>query len=265
MFSLSDVEEALHRLYIADPKATLRREDRKKVTEVAAMLSEIERLLGNSAKGKSIRIVDAAAGKAYVGLLAAELVLARRACSGQLTIIERDNARADSCRLAAAALRAPGVDITVEEADVATASVWPAEPDLVVALHACGPAADTIIEQAVLTRARHLLLAPCCTSKSVSAGPFAARLASAMGLPRHAEVRRRFIQSVVDAGRTLILEAAGYETEVVAFVPPTVTPHNLLWRSRRVVEPHRMAEAKASLAQLTSTVSAPAQIQIQIE
>jgi hypothetical protein len=29
-----------------------------------------------------------------------------------------------------------------------------------------------------------------------------------------------------------------------------VTPHNLLWRGRRMREPHRMAEAAAQLARL---------------
>jgi hypothetical protein len=52
----------------------------------------------------------------------------------------------------------------------------------------------------------------------------AERHAEQLGLPRHAEVRRRFIQSIVDAERTLRLEAAGWQTTVVSFVAPTVTP-----------------------------------------
>ena len=44
------------------------------------------------------------------------------------------------------------------------------------------------------------------------------------------------IQSLIDAERTWLLEAAGYETEVDEFVGSTVTPHNLLWRSRLVGE-----------------------------
>jgi hypothetical protein len=67
-----------------------------------------------------------------------------------------------------------------------------------------------------------------------------------LGIPPHAPVRRRFIQAMVDAERTWRLEAAGYETEVVEFVGATLTPHNLLWRSRLVKEPARMAAAHAS-------------------
>jgi len=37
---------------------------------------------------------------------------------------------------------------------------------------------------------------------------------------------------------------------VVPFAPPTVTPHGLLWRARRVGEPGRMQKAAADLARL---------------
>jgi hypothetical protein len=47
------------------------------------------------------------------------------------------------------------------------------------------------------------------------------------------------------------LEAAGYETEVVEFVSPSVTPQNLLWRARFVGEEHRMNAARQALKRLT--------------
>ena len=80
--------------------------------------------------------------------------------------------------------------------------------------------------------------------------PLAEAHAERIGVPRHAEVRRRFVMSLIDAERTLRLEAAGWETTVAALVPPTVTPHNLLWRARRMREPQRMREAAAHLARL---------------
>ena len=49
---------------------------------------------------------------------------------------------------------------------------------------------------------------------------------------------------------TLRLESAGYLTEVMEFVAPTVTPHNLLWRARRMGEPNRMQEAARQRARL---------------
>jgi hypothetical protein len=246
MITISAVEEALHRLYIGIGTASLRKEDRKKAAELTGLLAEIERILKEGKSSRPIHLVDAAAGKAYVGLLAAEFFLAR----GQVTMIEREAGRAAACREAAKKAQAGQVRFTVVQREVADAGAWPDKPDVVVALHACGPAADAIAERAVACGARHLLLVPCCTSKGVIAARLATHHAEALGLPRHAEIRRRFIQAIVDAERTLRLEAAGYETNVVSFVAPTHTPHNLLWRARRANEPVRMAEAARKLERL---------------
>jgi hypothetical protein len=250
MATLSDVLAALHRLYIGAGAASLRKEDRKKAAELTGLLAEIEHILKGVKSDRPIHLVDAAAGKAYVGLLAAEFLLTRGPGRSQVTMIERETGRAAACREAVARVRAEQVDFTVVQSEVADPAAWPDEPDVVVALHACGPAADTIAERAVACRTRHLLLVPCCTSEGVTAARLATHHAEALGLPRHAEVRRRFIQSIVDAERTLRLEAAGYETNVVAFVAPTHTPHNLVWRARRVGEPVRMAEAARRLQRL---------------
>ena len=104
-----------------------------------------------------------------------------------------------------------------------------------------------------------LLLVPCC---------YGAHPATSSTLPHHAIpgqvlagafvdllppqglVGRRFAQAIVDAERTLRLEAGGFAVDVVEFVAATVTPHNLLWRARRVDEPPRRARATTTLARL---------------
>jgi hypothetical protein len=197
-------------------------------------------------------LVDAAAGKSYVGLLAAKLVIEARGGAARVVTLERDQARVETSRLAAARL-ASSIPIECRVADVASPQAWPEAASLVTALHACGPAADAIIDQAIATGARQVLLVPCCTSASVAAAEPGELQARRLGIPRHAPVRRRFMQAMVDAERTLRLEAAGYETEVVEFVAPTITPHNLLWRSRLVGEPTRMEGARQRMARLRDT------------
>ncbi|MFT3764656.1 MAG: methyltransferase [Minicystis sp.] len=238
MITAPIVEQALDRLFIAAEGATLRREDRKKAVEVAALLGELRRA---GARGT---FVDAAAGKAYVGLLAVDLLGVT-----DLRVIERDPTRAESCRVAAAKL-SPSARVDVRAGDVADASLWPEAPHAVVALHACGPASDAILDAAVRARARWLFLVPCCYGAAIPFAAAAEATADRLGLPRHAEIRRRMLASLVDAERTLRLEAAGYETTVVPFVAPTVTGHNLLWRARRMNEPVRMREAAERLARL---------------
>ena len=107
------------------------------------------------------------------------------------------------------------------------------------ALHACGPASDAVLDRAIASHAQHILVVPCCTGNAVREMAIARKAADTIGIPRHSAVRRTFLESWIASERTLRLEAAGYETEVVPFVPETVTPYNLLWRARRVGEPRR--------------------------
>jgi hypothetical protein len=244
--AVADVERWLDVLYIAATGAGLRTEDRRKACEVSALLDEVAREVARRAKREPMVLVDAAAGKSYVGLLAAKLVLESSGASASVVTIERDVRRVSASRVAAGRL-ACTLPIDCRLGDVGDPDVWPASPTIVTALHACGPAADAIIGQAIASRARTLLLVPCCTGRAVDAAARAERRAAALAIPRHAPVRRRFIQAMVDAERTWRLEAAGYETEVVEFVAATVTPHNLLWRARFVGEPFRTAAAARAL------------------
>jgi hypothetical protein len=234
---VTDVERFLHRVYIAAEGTRLRDEDRKKARELSALLDEIARA------GRRAAIVDAAAGHAYAGLAAASLLGGVE----RLTIIERDEARAARAAAAAAAL---GIAAECRTGDVSDETLWPGSPDLVVALHACGPAADAVLDRAIAAGARRLLLVPCCYSHALEFGGAAERMVDSLSIPEHAELRRPIVQSLVDADRTLRLERAGYEVELVAFVPKSITPHNLLFRARRMNDPTRMRAAAERHARL---------------
>lgn len=238
--------EWLKRLYVAAPEAGLRREDLKKAVEVTALLNEIRRWLGHLSSSAELVMMDAAAGKSYVGLLAAKLLFEPLKLPAKVILIERDPSRVAK---SLDALRILDTRIPVEcrTGDVGSEDLWPAQPSLVTALHACGVASDRVIERAIGSRAKTLLLVPCCLAKDVPAAARAECRADREAVPRQAPVRRRYVQACVDSERTLRLEAAGYHTEVVELVSPTVTPQNLLWRARRVCEPVRMAKAQSAL------------------
>jgi hypothetical protein len=239
---VADVERWLDSLYVAADGASLRAEDRRKARQVAAMLDEVARAVARVSRRTPLVLVDAAAGKSYLGLLAAKLLLEPADRAARVVTIERDEARVAASLRALARLHTT-VDVTCLAADVADHAAWPDKPSIVVALHACGPAADAVIDRVIASGARSLLLVPCCTSRGVVAAARAEDEAARLGIPPHAPVKRRFIQAMVDAERTVRLESAGYQTEVVEFVGATVTPHNLLWRARLVKEPIRMAAA----------------------
>jgi hypothetical protein len=228
---LERVEAALHALYVAVDGARLREEDRRKAVEVAAMLDEVARLR------RDALLVDAAAGKGYVGLLALELLGFER-----VHLIEREPVRAEATRVLASKRFGTG-RCTVSTGDVSDREAWPEDPDAIVALHACGVASDHVIDAAIRSHTRWLMLVPCCYGSDVTHAALAEEQAERVGIPRHPEIRRRFVQAWIDSERTLRLEASGYETTALALVAPTVTPHNLLLRARRSGEPRRAHDA----------------------
>jgi Methyltransferase domain len=242
------VEEAMHRLWVCDPKGRLRRDDLRKAAEITGFLAEIHLVLGRFGK-RPIRFFDAAAGKAYVGLLAAEMLFNDERRDVSVITLEREPLRVAASRDAAGRVRSRA-RIECLEGDVADASHWRSGTSIVAGLHACGGASDAIIERAIESRVECLLLVPCCTGQSVAAMARAEALAEHLAIPRQAPVRRRFLQAIVDAERTFRLEAAGYRTEVVEFVAPTVTPHNLLFRAILTHDEGRAERAQEGLSKL---------------
>lgn len=234
-FDSDEVGGVLHRLFIAREGTSLRKEDVQKARELASILSELSRLKNGA------HLLDAAAGKSSVGLIAAELLPI-----GALTVIERDPARVAACRDAITRLTRT-LPISIVEGDVD--SEWP-RVDAVVALHACGHASDSVIDRTIASQPPFLFLVPCCYGADI---PFMARaleLADAHGAMQQ-NIRRRIALSLIDLERTLRLEAAGYDVEAHDFVGATITPHNLLIRARRTRSESRMRRAAERLRALS--------------
>jgi hypothetical protein len=203
-------------------------------------LAEVDAALRAVSASRERLLVDAAAGRGYVSLLATRLILQGRRF--RWWVIEREERRARACA------ELSGGAFEVRCAGVEDPQAWPLEqPDLVIALHACGPAADAVIERAAAAQARSLLLVPCCVSKASSGHAEAVTQADSLQITKQSPVRRRFLESVIASRRTLRLEAHGYLTEVVEFCPASVTPQNLMWRARLQRNAVRMRRAAWAL------------------
>lgn len=235
------IARVMHRLFIEEERATLRREDNKKARELEGLIARLSRIK------KGAHLVDAAAGKSSVGLVAAEMLPI-----GRLTILERDPKRVAAANAAAKRVR-DGVVIDVRQCDVADSRAFPEDVDAVVALHACGAAADLVMSAAVERRARQLFVAPCCPAKSAAVRTRADTFVKGLGFVADDLLRRRIADNVVHLERKLRLEAAGYQADIEEFAAPTITPHNLLFIARRTRSAVRMKRAEDRLAALAAS------------
>lgn len=249
---LEDLRVMIHLGWIGAAGTTLRREDEKKARELVGFLREAKFLIDSfaGARARTMRalvIVDAAAGKGYVGVALA------RAHAGEgvaVIALERDAGRVEAIRHACTALGVPLERVDARVADVSESEAWPASPDVVVSLHACGDATDRVIDRTIASGARSLLVAPCCVARELPAAQRAKARAARDGLDRHGELRRRFVEAYVLGERVLTLESAGYRVELVPFAAPTVTPYNVAIRATVSREPERIARTSKALARL---------------
>lgn len=100
---------------------------------------------------------------------------------------------------------------------------------LVMALHACDTATDDAIAWAIKSRAKAILVAPCChheINREI-------KPASANWEPlfRHGIMKERFADLLTDTLRAEILKFHGYRADIIEFVSIDHTPRNLLIRA----------------------------------
>lgn len=120
-----------------------------------------------------------------------------------------------------------------------------AQPDLVIALHACDTATDDAIAQAVAWKSSHLLVAPCCQhdlQRQIDRSHIPPGFES---LVRHGIVRERLGDLLTDTFRADVLAALGWRTDVIEFVDNQHTAKNIMIRASQTGELDEPARTRA--------------------
>ena len=200
---------------------------------------------------RSVRIVDAGCGKAYLSL-ALYLYGKRQGLRPELVGVDRNADLLAKVADSAASLGYVRASFRAEDiADYVAAGSG--ETDLLVSLHACDTATDEALAAGVRMGARAIVLVPCChhelvaqieermksESRPPAAGHWAALLESGL-------LRQRMADLVTDALRAAALEAAGYRVDVVEFVSPDITARNIMLRAELRV-PGDVRDAAAAM------------------
>ena len=101
----------------------------------------------------------------------------------------------------------------------------PAQPDVLIALHACDTATDDALAKGVSAEAALVIVSPCCQKELRPQLHAPAVLAAAL---KHGIFQERQSEFVTDALRAQLLEWAGYKTKVFEFISTEHTAKNLM-------------------------------------
>jgi len=106
-------------------------------------------------------------------------------------------------------------------------------PDLVLSLHACDIATDYALAFGMRNNAKAIVSVPCCHHELVNQIKTDGILSDVL---RFGPLKARLADTLTDALRCLMLEAAGYEVSCVEWVSPLETPKNLMIRAEKMHE-----------------------------
>jgi hypothetical protein len=163
------------------------------------------------ADADALQVVDFGCGKGYLTFAIHDWLREARGVHAHVTGVELRTELVEQCRSAIERLGLQGLQI--EQGDLRS---WRPRPlNVMIALHACDTATDHAIDLGLRGGADILLCSPCCHKQIrpqlLAPHPLRPILQHGVHLGQEAEM-------LTDGLRALLLEAAGYDTQVFEFV-----------------------------------------------
>jgi Methyltransferase domain len=210
-----------------------------KFVEILAHAIERSRLKDNS----SIRVVDFGAGKAYLTFAVHDWLQHGKGVQPQVTGVEL---RPDLVEQGNRVVHELGLQgMALAQGDL---QAWPAAPmDVMIALHACDTATDHAIHLGLRAGAELIVCSPCCHKQLrpqlLSPHPLRSVFQHGIHVEQQAEM-------LTDSLRALLLQAAGYDTQVFEFVSLEHTAKNKMILAVKREQPLSEPARAALLAQV---------------
>ena len=197
-----------------------------KFKQINRFLEFIEDILPTLSEENTVHIIDFGCGKSYLTFAMYYYLHDLRGYDVEITGLDLKEDVITNCN---ALSRKYGYDkLHFMKGDIAEYEEQ-STVDMVVTLHACDTATDYALAKAVGWGAKVILSVPCCQHE-VNRQIHNEALSP---LLKYGIIKERLSALVTDALRANLLEAAGYETNILEFIDMEHTPKNLLIRAVR--------------------------------
>ena len=200
----------------------------------------------------NLRVLDFGAGKGYLSFALDHYLAARKLPTAhEVLAVELRPELVDSGNAICTALAgnsAPRLHFVAGDVRTHAAS----QVDVMVALHACDTATDHAIHFGIRNQASVILCSPCCHKQLRPQMKMPQMLAP---LLQHGIHLGQEAEMLTDGLRALLLDAAGYQTQVFEFIATEHTAKNKMILAVRRTVPHsiaRVSELTQQIAELKS-------------
>ncbi len=233
--------ELLKTLHLVTRDGQLNADARRKLKQVNHLVGLLQPALDDVLERfPQATVVDVGSGNSYLGFILYELFLKER---GELLSVESRVELTEKAKQRAAELNYGRMKFATANIE---AAVYPERINVLTALHACDTATDDALAVAILRKADHVAVVPCCQAEVAQqlkdARP---KVDSAMqSLFSHPWHRREFGSHLTNVIRALVLEANGYQVTVTELAGWEHSLKNELILGRKVHRESRPAKEK---------------------
>lgn len=211
----------LQSLGITDKDFKIKKNMHDKFRQINKYLEIIDSLSERFNKQKSIRIVDMGSGKGYLTFALYDYLKNSKKISVSLTGIEIREDLVNTCNITAEKCRFNDLKFKVGSiTDFKEQNI-----DILIALHACDTATDDAIYSGIRSKAKLIIVAPCCQKQIRKAMNITNGFSSIM---KYGILKERQAEILTDGLRAMFLEASGYNTKVFEFISTEHTAKNIM-------------------------------------
>lgn len=211
-------------LGVQTPEGKIVKAKYDKYRQINRYLEFVEDVLKYLPTDRPVRIIDFGCGKSYLTFALYYYLHELKQRQVQITGLDLKEDVIDHCNELARKYGYEGLKF--EKGNISTYE-GETQADMVVSLHACDTATDFALEKAVSWKASVILAVPCCQhelNQQIDYPPMEQVL-------RYGIIKERMAALLTDAIRAELLQAQGYDTQILEFIDIENTPKNLLIRA----------------------------------
>lgn len=195
-----------------------------KFRQLNRFLEMVEDVLVHLPSDRPLRIIDFGCGKAYLTFALYDYLHRQKGYNLHVTGLDLKQEVIKECQQLAQTLGYRHLHFQLGDIN---AYQTQDSVDMVISLHACDTATDAALEKAIRWQAKVILCVPCCQHELFDQ----IQQPELLPLLKHGILKERFAALATDAARAQLLEALGYQAQVLEFIDLEHTPKNLLIRA----------------------------------